>query len=371
MKLIEKRSAIRDLRNNGKLLPLYANLTGEDVVKLDNDMADEILVKHGISVVGDFDEIAKETPPPAPPSTPSAPPAPVAVASNAQADALSALIATLTPKSDNEELNALTKRVETIEQTKPRELVVTTPKQEKKNIGLVHKEFDTLLTSVSCGLHAYLVGPAGSFKTSAGKKVAEALSLKCSALSVCQQTTAVALLGYMNATGEYVSTEFRKRYQFGGVFILDEIDNGNSNVISVLNSALSNDACAFPDGMVEMHEDFRLVATANTFGQGANAQYVGRCQLDAATLDRFVFIQWDYDSKMEMAIAGNDSWCKRVQSLRASAARLKSRIVISPRATFKGAKLLAAGMGQSKVEDIALWGGTSKEEREKIIAGAR
>ena len=370
MKLTEKRTKLRELRDRQLI-----HLTGVEIAKADNDLCDEILVKHGISVVSSFDEVQEEeesTPaPPQPSNNPTNNPNNAGNKAAAQADALAALLSTLTPPSDDEALNALSARVEAIEKRKPREVIVTLPNMEKKEVGNVHKEFETLLNVVSCGLHAYLAGPAGSFKTSAAEKVAETLSLKCSATSVCQQTTAVSLLGYMNATGEYVSTEFRKRYQFGGVFILDEIDNGNANVLAVLNSSLANGSCAFPDGMVERHEDFRLIATANTFGQGANAQYVGRCQLDAATLDRFAFIHWDYDSNMEKAIANNQHWCKRVQSLRASAARLKSRIVISPRATFSGEKLISAGLKQSKVEDLVIWGGTSPEEKEKIIAGAR
>lgn len=368
MKLTDKRTAVRQLRDKGLI-----SISGIEIAKLSNDDADAILVHHGISVVGDFDEVEAEVeeiappPPHLPRQEQPAPPAPT----SAQAEALAALLSTLTPPSGNAELLALAERVRAIEQTKPREVAITTPDLGRKEVGVVHKEFQTLLTVLSCGLHAYLVGPAGSFKTSSAEKAAETLELKCSAISVCQQTTAVALLGYMNATGEYVTTEFRKRYEFGGVFILDEIDNGNANVLAVLNSALSNGSCAFPDGMVKRNKEFRLVATANTFGNGANAQYVGRCPLDAATLDRFETIQWGYDSAMELAISTNEAWCKRVQSLRASAERLKSRIVISPRATFSGEKLLAAGLSQSKVEDLRIWNGTSQEEKEKIIAGAR
>ena len=82
----------------------------------------------------------------------------------------------------------------------------------------------------------------------------------------------------------------------------------------MLNSALANGSCAFADGMVKRHEDFILIATANTFGNGANAQYVGRNQLDSATLDRFVTIEWGYDEELEMAIASDKEWCETVQN---------------------------------------------------------
>jgi len=299
---------------------------------------------------------------------------PEVATTSAQESALKALLQTLTPAAPAIPLGVeeLIERVDQLERNaSPRKVEVVKPQKAPVKMGLQHREFETLLTAVTCGLHAYLVGAAGSFKTSAAGAVAKALDLECSSISVCQQTTAVALLGYMDARGSYVPTEFRKRYEEGGVFILDEIDNGNANVISVLNSALANGSCAFADGMVKRHEDFRLVATANTHGLGANAQYVGRCQLDAATLDRFAFISWDYDEEMEKEIASNADWCKRVIALRHSAQALKSRIVISPRATFSGEKLLAAGMAQDKVEDLTIWGGSSSEEKKKIIAGVK
>ncbi len=234
--------------------------------------------------------------------------------------------------------------------------------------GKVHMCFDKLLQTASVRCHAFLTGGAGSFKTSSAEKVAEVLGLKCSGISISQQTTETKLLGYMNAEGSYVTTEFRKRYEGGGVFILDEIDNGNANTLAVLNSALANGNCAFADGMVTKHEDFVLIATANTYGSGANAQYVGRNKLDDATLDRFVFIDWDYDNKLEMEIAPNKAWCADVQAIRKAIADLKIKAVVSPRATFDGAKLLEAGMGWEDVLFAKVWKGLAKDAQEKVLA---
>jgi hypothetical protein len=274
-------------------------------------------------------------------------------------------------ESISEKLELLEKALQDINQVK--EIFVSTPDLEKVNVGKVHYCFEKLLTVLSCGIHPMLVGPAGSFKTSSAEKAAKALSLDCSAISVCAQTTASALLGYLNATGDYVATEFRKRYETGGVFILDEIDNGNPNVLAVLNSALANGSCAFPDGMVAKHEDFRLVATANTFGTGANAQYVGRNALDAATLDRFFTIEWGYDEQLELSLAPNADcreWTKDVIAYRKAAEDLKVKMVISPRASFEGWKLIAAGMKAEDLEAGLIWRGVKKEIADKVKAGA-
>jgi MoxR-like ATPase len=118
--------------------------------------------------------------------------------------------------------------------------------------------------------------------------------------------------------------------------------------------------------MVKRHEDFILVATANTYGTGANAQYAGRNALDAATLDRFNTIQWDYDEDLEYSICPT-AWCKRVQLVRKAVANLGIKAVISPRATFNGQKLLDAGMDLFKVEKQLLWRGLDGSKIEKIV----
>lgn len=236
---------------------------------------------------------------------------------------------------------------------------------EPVKVGFTHFKFEDILLTSTARLHSYLVGPAGSGKTHTCEQVAAALNLTFGCISVCAQSSKTDLLGYQSVTtGDYISTEFRKAYEFGGVFVLDEIDNGNPNIISVLNSALSNGVCAFPDGMINKHEDFVLIACANTYGTGADRMYVGRNQLDAATLDRFVIIDFPYDEKLELAIAPNEKFTKFVQSVRAE---LKNeRVVISPRASIKGGKLLNAGMNIETVIDMVIKAGLSQEMKNRV-----
>lgn len=234
-----------------------------------------------------------------------------------------------------------------------------------------HKSFGTLLKMVGAGLHAYLPGPAGSGKSTAGEQVADKLGLEFYCQSVGQQTTQSHLLGYMDANGNYVTTTFRKAFEEGGVFLLDEVDAGNANVLTVLNSALANGLCSFPDGMVRMHANFRCIAAANTFGTGADRQYVGRNQLDAASIDRFAFLEWGYDEELELQIASNQEWTRFVQRVRRVVSDLKIRHVVSPRASINGSKLLAAGMDRASVEESTIWKGMDPATRAKVVAALR
>jgi MoxR-like ATPase len=234
-----------------------------------------------------------------------------------------------------------------------------------------HKCFGMLLAILKSGLHAYLVGPAGSFKTTAAEQCANELGREFFCQSVGQQTTQSQLLGYMDANGNYVSTVFRKAFEFGGVFLLDEIDAGNANVLTVLNAALANSLCSFPDGMVKRHPDFLCIAAANTIGTGADRQYVGRNQLDAASIDRFAFLDWPYDEELELKIAPNFAWTTYVQKVRRVVAELKVRHVVSPRASIAGGKMLANGVDAKSVAEIVIWKGMDAATRAKVEAGLR
>lgn len=251
-----------------------------------------------------------------------------------------------------------------------RKIEIVTEKGKKKIDGVTHENFEALVKTVAAGLPIFMVGPAGTGKTHSAGLAAESLSLDFYSISVGSQTSKSDLIGYMSANGAYISTAFRKAYEEGGVFLLDEADAGNSNVLILLNAALSNGYMSFPDKMVHVHEDFRLIATANTFGTGASRQYVGRNQLDAATIDRFVTITWEIDERIENDMAGTGAqakkWLRVVRAVRNRVAELQLRVVVSPRATQRGAKLLDAGLPFKDVLEMALIGNMPAGDKPNI-----
>lgn len=233
-----------------------------------------------------------------------------------------------------------------------------------------HNLFPDILQSVHAGIPAALVGPAGSGKSTVCEQAAEALGLKFYLQNSVSGTHEVA--GYLDAHGNYHTTTFRMAFEFGGFMFIDEVDTSDAGALKWLNTAIANGYAMFPDKAdpVLRHKDFRVVIAANTYGTGADRLYVGANQLDASTLDRFVFFDFAYDEKLEMGLTDNHVWTSRVQRLRKAALEERARIVISPRATIYGAKLLAAGWQQSVVEDRVIWKGIDPELKERITKKA-
>lgn len=270
------------------------------------------------------------------------------------------------------------------------ELDLTTPAVNLSTMTVMHHKFPLLAAAVAAGVNVMLVGPAGSGKTTAAVKAAETLGLPFYGTGAINSE--YKLTGFIDAQGRIVSTAFRKAFEFGGLFLFDEIDASLPGALLAFNAALANDWMDFPDANVKRHPDFRVIAGANTFGTGADRQYVGRNQLDAASLDRYAVIDWGYDEALETSLIGADApkgapvprsvkpldagavqgialqWVEKVRKVRKAVADLKIRHVVSPRATINGTKLLAAGFTWEETEDCVIWKGIDADTKAKVIA---
>jgi cobaltochelatase CobS len=199
------------------------------------------------------------------------------------------------------------------------------------------------------GFGALVFGPAGSGKTTLGVQVAKMLGLKFHFSGAVAKT--YQLMGYNDAHGNYVTTEFRKAFEFGGLFLFDEVDASSPQVLLSVNAALANGFCDFPNGKVMAHPHFRCLASANTNGNGANREYSGRNKLDAATLDRFANFVCDYDDSIAVSVVNSMpwsdadkakalEWCQLVVDYRQIARETSVLTVISPRAAINGARAM-------------------------------
>ncbi len=256
---------------------------------------------------------------------------------------------------------------EEIEALPPRQLIVTSSRGTTLIDGLIHYRTPLVIKYAAIGDDIMLVGPAGCGKTMIGEHTAQALQLPFYITSTINDTH--ELIGFVDGHGKYHDTPFRHAYKKGGVWIADEIDAWDANALLAANSALANGFCNFPDMSepIRRHADFRMLATANTFGVGGDRLYVGRNELDAASLDRLSVIEVDYDLNIERMLAGgNDRWLEYVWKVRKIVNEKRIRHVVSTRAVTKGARALANGVDWDDVCEINLFKGMNSKDRDKI-----
>ena len=296
----------------------------------------------------------------------AAPPAPAPAGDVTSAAA--ALVAALTAQAAQAPVDEMTVRAivaEALEthQSEPRRLVVHVANHTVEIDGARHAQFERVLKIASTRvdgrrLHVWMTGPSGSGKSYLASQVARAAGLDF----YC--TGAVAskydLIGFVSPTGDQASlmTPFRRAFEFGGVFAWDEIDGSDARALVAFNDALANGRYAFPDGMIDAHPDFVALASANTWGHGATAEYVGRTRIDGATLTRFVRVVVDYDEALEIALAGQHSaWARHVQAVRRAVAAQGLKVLVTPRQTLQGAALLETGFNLDEVAAMTVYAG--------------
>ncbi len=204
-----------------------------------------------------------------------------------------------------------TKRIE-VEDVRPRNIQIYNNGKLEKTLDqeVYHQKFETIYKLARMGLPVMLIGPTGSGKSVCVGQVAKALDLPMYYTNNASEE--YKLLGFTDAHGKYKETQFYKAFKDGGLFFLDEIDTSHASALLSLNSAIGattngNIYMAFEDGkFTEANPNFRLITAANTWGNGANRMYCGRNELDAASLDRFIPVYFDYDPKIEKSKIDDD-----------------------------------------------------------------
>lgn len=260
-------------------------------------------------------------------------------------------------------------------------ITIENPDAPAVNITGAHHMMPSVLRAVRAG-NCYMVGGAGSGKTTLAAHVAEALGLELYTTGAVLQK--YELVGHMDATSTYHRTAFRDAFEFGGVFLLDEGDACSAEALVAINGATANGHYTFPDSTrpVAKHANFHCMVAANTIGLGATRQYTGREPLDGATLDRFIQREITYDAAIEQAQAdaeyakhGGDpsdgvpaAWVAEVQAARAKAATLGINVIISPRQSQQGAALLALGDTLDEARESTLYKHISADQRAQLGA---
>ena len=202
--------------------------------------------------------------------------------------------------------------------------------------GLTHKIFPKVLKLVNMGKAIMLTGPAGTGKNYLIEQIATALGGKFFYSSTITQE--YKLTGFIDASGNYHSTELRKAIDYANehpdikvIMMIDEIDASVPDTLVVANSLLANRYFDFPDQRVSVGDNFVIIAAGNTVGLGADMVYTGRNVIDGATLDRFILVKMDYDSELENALCPEESLKNFIYDIRKSAKKNHINCIVGMR----------------------------------------
>ena len=159
---------------------------------------------------------------------------------------------------------------------------------------------DKLRRTIDAGIdNIWMVGPAGCGKSTMARNVAKEKELPYLCVSCGIGTSAAEFIGYKYPTRE--ATKFAEYYAKQSIILIDEFTALDPSVAQVVNAALANGEIETTTGLVKRHPECIIIATSNTFGSGADRQYVANNQLDASTIDRFIggIIEVDYSESYE------------------------------------------------------------------------
>ncbi len=240
-------------------------------------------------------------------------------------------------------------------------------KTKKVKLGATHEKYLRLLYIVEASDNVCLVGDAGGGKTRAPAQVAKAMGLDFYHIPIGPQTSNSDLRGYMNGAGKYITTMLRTGYTEGGVILLDEMDAANPASLTIINGMLDAAEAGFQDGMAKRHKDCHFIAAMNTYGRGADAFFVGRAQLDGATLSRWSGLEWNTDWGLTRKLVKDQAWVDYCEAIYESMNKTKVRHAVGMRTALKGQNQMSHKMiSAEEATDSVVWFGINESDERQI-----
>lgn len=221
-----------------------------------------------------------------------------------------------------------------------------------------HIKFPELLAELGMGNGIRLVGPSGTGKTTMAENAAKLLGWKLYVIPPPQE--AHELLGYRDANGKYQDTPFYRAVceTEPTLLVFDEMDRADARALTCAHTVLAgNGTVNFPHETREVSPTLARVGTLNTWGLGADAEFVGAGKLDGATLSRFptiLYIDYDIDLEEHIAVSrfgGTPETVKEALTIRDRLRAKGIRVTWTPRDTF--AHCIRRHNGVSKLDSFS------------------
>jgi cobaltochelatase CobS len=155
----------------------------------------------------------------------------------------------------------------------------------------------------------WIWGLHGTGKTSVVKQTATRLNWPCFSIngSVTLEMEDLLYRTAILPDGTTVTqlNALSRAFVEGGIFLFNEIDLCDPSKLAALNEILAGDTLIVPgiDEVLNKHENFRFIATANTngsFDDDSGMDFAGTESMNMAFMDRFIVAKAEYmDEKVE------------------------------------------------------------------------
>jgi cobaltochelatase CobS len=147
-----------------------------------------------------------------------------------------------------------------------------------------------------------LVGETGTGKTEMVWYLAHHLRMPLATVQVHSAMRPEQIEGGMElrvkdgcSVSEYVEQAVVNCYRNGGIIFLDEIDKASAELQASLHALIDNKSWTLSNGtVVYPHPLSRVLAAANTIGDGFSTRYITSQQLDSALRSRISWHRMDY-----------------------------------------------------------------------------
>jgi hypothetical protein len=171
-----------------------------------------------------------------------------------------------------------------------------------------HPAYSYVHRAMQARIPIALIGPSGTGKSTLCQQIAEDMGLPYGMVPMTAGATPSWIVGAYTLDG-YRTRSAVECFVNGGVFVFEEMDSADPNMLLVANNLIENDVFINPvtNESLKRSPDYIPVACMNTRGLGATAVNSGRSRLDDATRNRFAMgrVELFLDENLEASIFEN------------------------------------------------------------------
>lgn len=241
--------------------------------------------------------------------------------------------------------------------------------------------FQQIIDDIMAHHNVYLVGGAGTGKTTLAVKIAKALGREYRTINCSQWTSPMEIIGGQSLEG-YVEGKMIEAWINGHMLILDELPKIDPNTAGLFNDALAKvNSVKKEDRVVEnakgerfiMHDDFCVIGTGNVYPNTDSIAYGANNKQDLSLLDRFAgCVYWiEKNPPKEQTIINNNliwSLCDAMRTVieeRKYEAQVSLRLMLNMRDAYSQ-EMQRIGNGEpiTKVND----GNTVKNKIQSFLS---